>query len=151
MARRRENVEHIKTHASKKLRRNLRILSIVYFVLLIVTLYDVVVSGARFWQVMLAIIIGMIAGVISARMFRISWDEDQTKVAGRIDIYGIIILILFVVFELNRTWIAELFTTGEAIGSISLVLVTGALFGRILSTSKKILRVLTDEGIVAKN
>lgn len=47
-----EKATHIKTHASKRLRLNLRILSVVYLILLFVTLYDVVVSEALFSQVL---------------------------------------------------------------------------------------------------
>jgi hypothetical protein len=81
-------------------------------------------------------------------MYKISWDRDQTKVVGRIDMYGVIVLALFVLFELNRTWIADLFSGGEALGSISLVLMTSALLGRVMGTSRKILRVLSNEKII---
>lgn len=66
---------------------------------------------------------------------------------GRIDAYGIIVLILFVLFELNRNWIAHFFTSGEALGSVSLVLVTSALFGRI-SYLQKILSIIRREKVI---
>ncbi len=148
MSTRKEKSTHIKTHASKRLRLNLRILSVVYLILFVITLYDVIVSGALFSQVLVALLIGLVAGVISARMYKISWSKDEAKVVGRIDIYGFVVLVLFILFELNRNWIAHFFSSGEALGSISLVLVTSALFGRILGTSKKILKILTDEKII---
>lgn len=148
MNERRKRAEHIKTHASKKLRTNLRILFVVYVALLLITVYEVFVSRALFSQVIVALIIGLTAGYISSRMYRISWNKDEAKVVGRIDIYGGIILALFVVFELDRNWIAGLFSSGEVLGSISLVLMTSTLFGRILGTSRKILRVLHDEEII---
>ncbi|MEO5950595.1 MAG: hypothetical protein ABIQ04_04060 [Candidatus Saccharimonadales bacterium] len=142
------SAKHIRTNASKKLRNNLRILSIVYLILFIITMYNLVIAQTTFWQVILAILIGLTAGIISARMYKISWSEDESKVIGRIDIYGGIVLVLFVVFELNRTRIAEIFSSGDSIGSIGLVLITSALFGRILGTSKKILHVLESEKII---
>lgn len=148
MSDRKERATHIKAHASKRLRMNLRILSVVYVVLLCVTLYDVVISRALFSQVLLALIIGLAAGLISARMYKISWDKGEAKVVGRIDIYGLIVLVLFALFELNRNHIAELFSGSETLGSIGFVLITSALLGRILGTSRKILRVLADEKII---
>jgi len=148
MSERRKQAQHIKTHASKKLRINLRILSVVCLILLLITLYELFVSSALFSQVLIAVLIGLAAGVISSRMYKISWDKDEAKVVGRIDMYGVIVLILFVIFELNRNQIAGLFSGSETLGSIGFVLITTALLGRVIGTSKKILRVLSDEKII---
>jgi uncharacterized membrane protein len=148
MSERRDRRHHIRTNASKRLRINLRILSIVYIILFIITIYNLVISQAIFWQVILAIIIGLVAGLASSRMYKISWDEDEAEVIGKIDIYGVVVLVLFALFELNRTRVAELFASGATIGSIGLVLITSALFGRILGTSKKIIQVLEQEKII---
>jgi protein-S-isoprenylcysteine O-methyltransferase Ste14 len=111
-------------------------------------LYDLFISQALFSQVVIALVIGLIAGLISSRMYKISWDKDEAKVVGRIDIYGVIVLVLFVLFELNRNNIATLFSGSETLGSIGFVLLTSALLGRILGTSRRILRVLSDEKII---
>lgn len=148
MSERRERARHIKTHASNRLRLNLRILSVVYIVLLCITLYELFVSRTLFSQVLIALIIGLAAGFVSSRMYKISWNKDEAKVVGRIDIYGVVVLVLFVVFELNRDHIASLFSGSETLGSISLVLITAALLGRIIGTAKRILRVLKDEKII---
>ena len=148
MSNRKEQAAHIKTHASKRLRLNLRILFVVYIVLLLVTLYQIVISQAIFWQVLLSIIIGLLAGLVSARMYKITWNKHEAEVVGRIDVYGIAVLLLFVLFELNRNTIAATYVHGPSLGSIGFVMLTSALFGRILGTSRKILRVLRDEKII---
>jgi len=140
--------KYIKANTSKKLRNNLRILTVVYIILFVITIYSVIISQAIFWQVMIAIIIGITAGIISARMYKITWNHHEVEVIGKIDIYGVVVLVLFIAFELNRTRIAELFASGESIGAIGLVMVTSALFGRIFGTSKQILRVLEKEKII---
>jgi len=111
-------------------------------------MYDLFVSRALFSQVFIALVIGLLAGVASSRMYKISWNKDEAKVIGRIDIYGFIVLVAFMIFELNRGWIAQLIVGSEAFGSIGLVLIASALFGRIIGTSKKILRVLSDNKII---
>lgn len=138
----RERVRHIKKNAHKKLQINLRILSIVYLILLVVTIYSAINSHAILWQVLLGLVIGVAAGLISSRMYKISWNDDEAKVIGRIDIYGVAVLVLFIIFELNRTNIAHLFASGESVTTIGLTLITGALFGRILGTSRRIIRVV---------
>jgi predicted histidine transporter YuiF (NhaC family) len=107
-----------------------------------------VISQAIFWQVIVAIIIGLVAGIVSSRMYKITWNKHEAEVIGKIDLYGIVVLVLFIVFELNRTHVAELFASASSIGSIGFVLITAALFGRILGTSKKILQVLEQEKII---
>jgi hypothetical protein len=144
----RTQARHIRTKASKRLIINLRILSVVCVVLILVTGYNVVVSQAIFWQVALAVAIGLAAGVVSARMYKITWSKHEAQVIGRMDVYGVVVLALFIIFELNREHVARLFVSGESIGSIALVLVTAALYGRILGTSRQILRVLEKEGII---
>lgn len=148
MSERSKRAKLIKTNASKKLRTNLRILAVVYLVLLVVTLYNLVISQAIFWQVLVAIVIGVIAGFISARMYKISWNHDEAEVIGKIDIYGAIVLAAFILFEVNRTRIASLFASGDSIGSITLVLVTSALLGRLLGTSRRIIHVIQEERII---
>jgi len=144
----RTHARHIKSNASKKLRTNLRLLSVVCLVLICVTGYNVVVTQTVFWQVVVAIAIGLVAGVISTRMYKITWSHHEAQVIGRMDRYGVIVLALFILFELNRNHIAELFVSGEAIGTFALVLVTSALYGRILGTARQILKVLEREGII---
>jgi uncharacterized membrane protein len=148
MSNHKERAGHIKTHASKRLRMNLRILFVVYLVLLLVTLYQVIIAQAIFWQVLLSLVIGLTAGLISARMYKITWNKHEAEVVGRIDIYGVIVLVLFALFELNRNTIAGTYVHGPSLGAIGFVLITSALFGRILGTSRKILRVLKTEKII---
>jgi uncharacterized integral membrane protein len=81
-------------------------------------------------------------------MYKITWDKHEAEVVGRIDIYGITVLVLFALFELNRNTIASTYVHGPSLGAIGFVLLTSALFGRILGTSRKILRILADEKII---
>jgi len=121
---------------------------VVYVVLFLITLYDLIIARTIFSQVLIAMIIGLVAGIVSARMYKITWDSDEAEVVGRIDAYGVVVLVLFILFELNRNRIAELFAGGASLGSIGFVLITSALFGRIFGTARSILRVLNDEKII---
>lgn len=132
-----ERLGHIRNNASKKLRTNLRMLSVVYVVLFIVAMVVAIRSHTALWQVVLGFLIGIVAGLISSRMYKMSWDHHEAEVIGKIDIYGAVTLVLFIAFELNRDLIAGLFASGAAIGTISLTLIAGALYGRIIGTMNK--------------
>jgi hypothetical protein len=122
----------------------------VYAILFVVTMYSAIASNAIFWQVLLGFAIGIAAGIISARMYKITWDKNEAQVVGRIDIYGVIILVLFIAFELNRDRIAILFSSDGSLGTIGLTLITGALFGRIFGTAGKIIKTLQSENIIKR-
>ncbi len=141
MQKHRERVHHLKHNTSRRLRNNLRILLVVYLVLLIVTIYSAINSHAILWQVLVGFALGIIVGLVSSRMYKISWDEGEAKVIGRIDIYGVIVLVLFIVFELNRNNVARLFASGESLTAVGLTLITGALLGRVFGTSRQIVRI----------
>ncbi len=133
-------------HAShKRLRTNLRILAVVYIVLIIVTIAHLVGTPLLWWQALPSIVIGLGVGFISSRMLRISWDSEQSKVIGKMDIYGVIILILFIAFELLRGKLAGLFVSGDAISSASFLILTFAIYGRLVAMSSKIVAIAKRE------
>ncbi len=80
-------------------------------------------------------------------MYKISWSKDEAKVIGRIDRYGLIVLGFFILFELNRNLVAGFIAPTEVISTISFALITGTLYGRILGTSRRILKTLHREGL----
>lgn len=142
---RQENRAIIKTTSHKRLQRNLQILAAVYSILLLITIYHLFVSPVIWWQAALCIIIGLTVGILSSRMMKIDWDKDEEKVVGRMDIYGVIILALFILFEIFRSRIVELFAGGSSAGTLSLLLLAFTLCGRILGTAKKILTVAREQ------
>lgn len=139
---RRAIVKHV---SHRRLRLNLRILAVVYIILVIVTIVHLVRTPVSWWQAIICIALGLIVGIISSRMNKIAWDEDQEKVVGRFDIYGIVVLILFIAFELSRAKLAGLFVSGDAVGSASFLILTFAMYGRLIATSSKIIAIAKQE------
>jgi hypothetical protein len=90
---------------------------------------------------------GIVVGIVSARMFHISWNKDAKKIVSRLDEYGVIILVLYILFELKREWIVSNFVQGAIIGPTSFSLLTGIMIGRVLGTRGRIVQVLREQKV----
>lgn len=140
--RRQEQRAIIKEHAGKRLRRTLSILIAVYCILLVVTIYHLVTHPVVWWHAVLCGSAGLGIGILFSRMTKIEWDKDHEKAIGRMDIYGGVILVLFILFEIFRSQLVGLFAEGAAIGTLSLLLLTSTMYGRVIAMGGKILRVV---------
>jgi hypothetical protein len=90
-----------------------------------------------------------VAGIVTARMYKISWNHEAQHVTNNFDIYGIIIIALYILFSLSRTHIAELFAGSESIASVSLAILTGTMYGRVLGSGWAIFKILKEQHIFA--
>lgn len=139
--------KHITHHLDKKLQSRLRIYFAVSLVFLILFINDLIHGAINFEYGLLGIFAGIIIGIITARMFHISWDEDANRVVGRLDIYGIIILIAYVAFALFRNQLVSYFTHGKEVTGVTFAVLAGIMFGRVLGIRGKILQVLRKENL----
>lgn len=49
---------------------------------------------------------GFIIGyIVAKRMHKITWDEEASKVVGKMDTMGIMILVIYLLFAITRRWI----------------------------------------------
>jgi hypothetical protein len=134
-------------HVDKKLQTRLRLYFLIASVLFIVFLYNII-RGALRWDLgIISLLIGIFIGIISSRMYHISWDKNAKKVIGRLDIYGIIILILYVVLEIFRDKLVTFVTHDFEVGTIGFAILAGIMFGRVLGTRGKIIQVLKEQRV----
>lgn len=80
-------------------------------------------------------------------MFHISWNKDAKKVIGRLDLYGVIILIGYILIEVFRDHIIKYITHDFEVTTIGFAVLAGIMFGRVFGTRGKILQVLRTEKI----
>jgi hypothetical protein len=133
-----------------KLRRSLRLYVIISLIVLGFVVASTVRAKANGFIVLLGLIVGILVGVVFSRIYKISWDETAEKAINKTDIYGGILLILYIAFDLLREHAVKLFTHGPAVGATSLALLAGALFGRVLGTGSSIVRVVKAEKVFQK-
>ena len=138
---------HVRKHTDPKLKRNLRIFLVIFVILLSFVVYETTRDGASPWQVGTGLLIGVIAGALTSRMYKISWNQEAQQVTSNFDLYGVLIIGLYILFSLSRTHIAELFAGSESIASASLALLTGTMYGRVLGSGWAIFRILKQQQI----
>jgi hypothetical protein len=110
-------------------------------------LYDVIRHTLRIDLGLIGIAIGMIIGIFTSRMYHISWNTDVKKVVSRLDIYGIGIIILYILLEVNRGKIVGYFTHDFEVTTIGFAVLTGIMAGRVIGTRGKILQILKEQKI----
>jgi len=134
--------EHLDQHVPKNLRTRVRIYLVIAVIIVCAIIYRLFIDQEDFWYALIAFVIGVVVGVLVSRMYKIWWDTDAQKVASRLDIYGIILLVVYIVFELvGEHFIREIFA-GPMILTMILALAGGAVLGRGIGIGRTMLRVL---------
>lgn len=110
-------------------------------------LYEIMAGIVTFPLAILGILIGIFLGFITARMFHLSWDENAKKIVSRLDVFGGVILVFYLIFALLRGKIVEYFIHGPAVGGVSLSIVTGIMIGRVFGTRGKIMKIFKEQHI----
>lgn len=134
-------------HVDKKLRNRLRLYLVISIALLAVVLYDIVVGIVPLLLAFIGMAIGGVVGILASRMYHLSWDHDGKKVVSRMDVFGIVILVLYIASALVRRQVIGYFVHGPAIGGVSFALVTGIMFGRVFGMRGRIIKVLKEQDV----
>lgn len=140
-----------KKYVHPKLRRSLRIYFVISLIVLILVICDMLRDHANPFLVLLGLIVGILVGNVFTRIYKITWDDEGGNVIQRMDIFGIVLIIFYIAFDLSREHLVEIFVHGGSVASISLALLAGALYGRVLGSIKVIKRVIRDEKIFSLN
>lgn len=135
-------------HIDKKIRIRFRIYFILSIVMLTVVGYDLFKNIFSLEFAFVGILIGIGGGIISSRMNHLSWNHDAQKIVSRLDMFGTIILVAYIVFAIFRTKLILYFVHGPVVGAISFSIIAGIMIGRVLGTRGKILQILREERII---
>lgn len=135
-------------HVDKKLRFRLRLYSIISLVMLGVVLYDIFQKTLPLEFATFGILIGLVLGIISARRYHLSWDKDAKKIVSRLDLIGIIILVLYIGFVIVRSKLIGIFVQGPVVGAVSFSITAGVMIGRVVGTRNAIIEILREREII---
>ena len=135
-------------HVDKKLRFRLRLYSIISLVMLGIVLYEIFQNTLPLEFAVVGIFIGLFVGIISARMYHLSWSRDAKKIVSRLDMLGIIILAVYIVFAIFRTKLISYFVQGPVVGAISFSIIAGMMLGRVVGTRNAIIEILKEREII---
>jgi hypothetical protein len=134
-------------HLDKRLRFRLRIFIVVAIIMIGIALFDIITGKIEICISILAIAAGIIVGIISSRMYHISWNQDAQKVVSQFDIVGGIILAVYILFELKQKSLVGFFIQGPELEAASFAVLSGTMIGRVLGTRGKIMEVLKEQEV----
>lgn len=133
----------------RKLLFRLRRLTLFFLVIIGIIVYELVIYDVPAYIPLAGFAMGIVIGLlVNPRMHNISWDAEASKAVTKMDRLGIIILVLYLLFAVCRTWILGFWLHGYILTVFSLSIAAGGILGRLYSTRQKIRQVLKQEGFL---
>lgn len=135
-------------HIDKKLRFRVRLYSLISLVMLVIVLCEIFIKILPLPFAVVGIFVGLFIGIITARQRHLSWDKDAKKIVSRLDVIGIIILVLYLIFVIMRSRLIGIFVQGPIVGAVSFSITAGVMIGRVVGTRNAIIEILREREII---
>jgi len=113
-----------------------------------VVLYEIFIKILPLEFAVVGIFIGLLLGIISARMYHLSWNHDAKKIVSRLDVIGIIILVLYMGFVIVRSRLIGYFVAAPVVGAVGFSTTAGVMLGRVIGTRNAIIEILKEREII---
>jgi hypothetical protein len=139
--------KHVR-HIDKKLRFKVRLYSLISLVMLGIVLYEIFIKILPLYFAAFGIFIGLFLGIISARMYHLSWNHDAKKIVSRLDVIGIIILVFYMGFVIIRSRLIGYFVAAPMVGAVGFSTTAGIMIGRVIGTRNAIIEILKEREII---
>ena len=110
--------------------------------------YDIFVNVLSVEFAVLGVVVGVIGGILFARMYHLSWDHDARKIVSRLDVIGVIILVFYIVFVIFRSKLIGFFVQTPQIGAVGFSITAGIMIGRVIGTRNAIIEIFKERGII---
>lgn len=136
--------ETIQEHVDRRLIIRQLIFIVIILILITLNIRSVMRGDIGIILASSSFLLATIVGILLSRIFKISWHEEKSKVIAKLDTTGAILLVFYILFEVNRKWFFGYWLKGETVNVFGLIVLSGLLLGRFLGTSIKIKRVLTE-------
>lgn len=134
-------------HLDKRLLYRLIMYAIISVVMIGIVGYDISILHVSLMLAIGGILIGVGIGFFSSRSSKLMYDKELKKVISRMDLFGGVILGLYIAFSLYRKNLIGYFVHGPSVAAVSFALVAGVMMGRIIGLRRRIKQVLTEEKI----
>lgn len=134
-------------HVHSKLLIQLRIFAAVALVMFGIVLYDVWEDIMSVELAALGIVVGLIAGFVVGKLYKVIWHEDSQKIVTRMDKFGIVVIALYIGFSIFRRQIFGQFIHGPALTAVTFASVGGVMVGRFTAIVGNINKILQQQKI----
>lgn len=111
-------------------------------VIVIVVVQAVRAGAAGLVGAPIGVVVGYLLGLVASRMISLSWNNEGHRVVGRMDVAGAIVLVLYVLLDVNRTRLVSQFAAGDLRAAISHAVLAGLFLGQLVGTAKGMGRVI---------
>jgi len=135
-------------HVDKKLKLRLRLYALIALVMLGIVLYEMFIKILPLLFAVVGIFVGLFIGIISARMRHLSWDHDAKQIVSRLDVVGVIILVLYMAFVIVRSRLIGYFVVAPMVGAVGFSITAGVMIGRVIGTRNAIIEILREREII---
>lgn len=142
-----EYLQHTK-HLHGRILYQLIIFLVVSVILFGFVGYDALQGTIQLEWVIGGVVIGLVVGWISGRMFTLKWHPDTQKVIMGMDRLGILLLVLYILFRYFGTQFLGHFLHGPTLTAFSFSLLGGIMVGRFISMIKSIQRILKEQKVI---
>lgn len=137
----------VAAYVHKKLLFRLRRLALFFLVVTGILIYEVSHDYIALYLALAGFVLGFALGyVVGKRMHNITWNEEASKVIGKMDRVGIIILVIYLLFAISRRWIFSHWLQGHALSAFVLSISCGAIISRLWFVRRKIREELRKAG-----
>lgn len=95
----------------------------------------------RWWAGVLGLLLGLVVGLLASRSQRLTWDEQARRVIGVTDALGGSVLLLYLVFALNRDRLVSLWVPADLVALVSVAALAGAMAGQMIGFRRRLRRL----------
>ena len=129
-------------HIDPSLLMKVRIYLIVFLVVAVLGVVDAVRGSALTWVFFAGgLVAGMVVGVLASRMQSLTWNDLEQRVVGRFDAVGVVVLVLYIVFALNRSRLVSAWVPAMHVPATSLAVLAGVMLGQVVGVRRGLLNL----------
>jgi F0F1-type ATP synthase membrane subunit c/vacuolar-type H+-ATPase subunit K len=131
----------------KKLIIRLRLFAIIFLLMTGVGIYDVVMGNLPLLVAIAALGSGIGIGLIVGRAMNVVWHEETNKAITKMDKFGVIILVCYIVFAVFRKKLFAHWLAGHQLSAFIIFLSAGIMLGRLITIRGRLFKVLKGQGV----
>ncbi|MDB5202720.1 MAG: hypothetical protein JWQ27_2129 [Ferruginibacter sp.] len=136
-----------KKFVEKKLLTRVRLFAIISLLMIAIGIYNVTVGYVSPLLAIAAFGAGIMLGLLVGRASNVVWHEETGKAISKMDRFGVIVLVCYIVFAIFRKWIFQHWLTGHQLSAFIICFSAGIMLGRFLTLRSRILKLLNEKGL----
>jgi hypothetical protein len=140
--------KEIRPHLQSFLRLRLAIYLFVSLGVAGFVIYDSFRNSIPGIYAIVGIVIGLGIGYAASRIHKISWNDEASNVVAKMDVFGVFVLVLYILFEIFREKIVGHFVGDTDVTITSFSILAGVMYGRVLGIRGNIVRVLRAQDLI---